>query len=186
VVALMELIVIAAVGALAAWALETTVLTASGALALLYYPLMNAIAGRVRRPWNVAHAEGAARRLTVSVTPSPAFRLAIRARVGAAIQAVTRGVRAGVGSTAAALASLRTHVARRAIPVLAQLSRATSRGLRVAATTSSQFAWRTARGANRSVAWAVRRTTLVFWRAVGTVSEHAYVVASRQMNRTKQ
>ena len=188
--ALVEVAAVVAAGSLVAWAAGMSLLTASGAVALVYYPAMRAVGGRIRRSSSSPHATAAT---TASTTAPPSLTLA--------------APRSRLASARMRLGHLHTYVDARVRPRAGRIVRHTNHVLGRAGTRTGHALGHGASVAGRAsgivISWttvvlrhtdsALRRTGILFahagtavGRGAGHVGRHAARVSSRALDEANQ
>ena len=124
-VALVELAGVLAAAGLVSWAAGMTLLTAGGAVALVYYPFVRAATGWVRRSSNVPARAAAARSLP-ALSPSAETGVLASRKVR---QRALQHLRSGLTPARIRLAHLRAYAARKWLPLTKRISRTASQGL---------------------------------------------------------
>jgi transcriptional regulator with XRE-family HTH domain len=178
VLALAEVAAVLAAGGLLGWATGMTLLTASGAVALVYYPFVRAGAGRTRL---VKQETGPRAESTVNDGLRPTTP---RANAGAAAVAGQRAVQrlhAGRAIVRTRLARRYSHATRGWVLLTKRTIETANQGLR-----RGTRAWRAMRHATvatyRVSSRAVTRASVIPWHA-GTVASRACGRAARQTGR---
>ena len=164
-VALVEVAAVLAAGGLVGWAAGMTLLTASGAIALIYYPFVRAAAGRVRRRPNVT------RLLPASTPPRAPIPSADAGEVAYAKvrDGVPRPMRSEVATARVPLPPLHAHSGREWLPLAKRITRPandrlsraatrTRRALRHGAAATFQASSRFVTGSNLLLSRAATRT----------------------------
>lgn len=168
VVALVEAAVVLTAGGLLGLATGMSLLTASGAVALVYYPFTRACAWRTRQSLKATLRIGKPS-VEHGVRPTPPR--AQPAAVTVARLSATERLRPGLAVVRARLGHLHSHVARTWLPLAKRMIETAYHGSRRAGTrawhVTRHAAVATYRTSSRVVAWA----TVVLWRA-GTVTSH--------------
>ncbi len=170
-VALVEVAAVLAAGRLVGWAAGMTLLTASGAVALIYYPLVRAAAGRVGRSANVTRRSAASIAQRAQIPSAETGALAATTVPHSAPQRI----RSGLARARIRLAHLGAHSARKWLPRAKRITTTANDGLWRAVTRTgrvlSHGAEVTFQLSSRFVIW----TTLLLWRAgtrTGRVLRH--------------
>ena len=150
VVALLEVAAVVGVGSLTAWTAGMSLLTGSGAVALVYYPVMRAMSGRIRRVSRVKSA---------GATPAAPLSLTLA------------GPRTRLATARRRLGHLHAYLDARWRPRAGRIVRHTSHALRRAATRTGDTLGHGANVAGRASRIVISRTSIVR-RHIGTTLRH--------------
>jgi len=189
-IALVEVVAVIAIGAILAWAAELHWLGGAGAVALVYYPSLRAASGF----WRAAtatpgQAVGSYER---EPRPVPRVRLALAeaqtrvtercrpavVRVAATTRTFTSPIVTRTGQFVKATAPAAGRMSWRVVKQMGATTLWTSRAI---ARASADVAAKT----SRVCAAALHATSLAFWECVRSAAERAELLASRQLNRTR-
>lgn len=170
VLALVEAAIVLAAGSILGLATSMSPLTASGAVALVYYPFIRAGAGRTRQS-KATLRTGTAGAVTVARRGAP------------------QRLRSALAIVRTQLGHLHSHVVRTWLPLVKRMIETAGQGSRRAGTRAwhagtvmSRVLGRAARQTGRVCLRGVFWANQAFWRVVRTAAEHAQQLAARQLN----
>jgi len=181
VVALVELAAVLAAGGLLGRATGMTLLTAAGAVALVYYPFIRAGAGRTRQsPKATLRIGESTVEHGLRPTPPPTQPGAVTA---ARLSAGQR-LRAGLAIVRTQLGHLQSHVARKWLPLAKRMIETASQGSRRAGTRAWHVMRHAAVATYRMSSSVVRWASMVLWRAVASHVARKWLLLAKRMIET--